>query len=551
MLFKVFTDKWVKHSDEYDNNTKKQFALGIPELRNLNQCIPDERAIPPVDVWIPEEEDNIFKSIKGKQITAPLAKMLTNDDEDMAMFDTFILSVKKCYCSEKTVDHFVHYLNYLEKFFDPEKELLVLYGRYKLMIDTDVEDAITTSMLMEDIKHNILFSTFALKVRGMNEQNYMIHIDRNKPDGNVLQYSNRHIMALMEVSLFQIILIPILIHFAYRKGIRDIDGFLMPFYDVLLHDMHTDMDLINKLTETVNSRIVLNQIQNEGSWEQQLIRSLNKYTHRNDAISGVIIQVIPKFRYDQNFLNYIYVAINSNITHKVVNAKYEFAFKQLSSDRNDCDDDDNSEFDKFESHLAKKNESLLMHNQANFEFQMKMIDDRFGPFSKEEIEYYKIELSRGRKSPIVPLQKTLVCYLFYKWFGDPSSLGSMNLTDYIKLIIAAKRILSANGLHTMEAIISGKFVKVINRVNMNKKELTKITSSDTYKTLSNIYKNEKIDNTLLSILAIIIASKFQIIDFENKEMTGQPYTPPQELLNEEFLRYASLINNGCSLQEVL
>ena len=190
------------------------------------------------------------------------------------------------------------------------------------------------------------------------------------------------------------------------------------------------------------------------------------------------------------------------------------------------------------------NEALLIHNQVNFKNTMKQIEERFGPFSKEEIDYYKIELSKGRKSPIVPHQKMLVCYLFYKWFGDPSSLGSIDLTNYIKLIIAAKRILASNGLYTMEAILSGKFVKVIKRVNMNKKELLKITSSNTYESVASIYRNEKITNLLVSMLATIVSSKFQIIDFDNKENTGKAFIPQQELLNEEFLIYASLINNG-------
>ena len=123
-------------------------------------------------------------------------------------------------------------------------------------------------------------------------------------------------------------------------------------------------------------------------------------------------------------------------------------------------------------------------------------------------------------------------------------MGSIDLTNYIKLIIAAKRILASNGLYTMEAILSGKFVKVIKRVNMNKKELMKITSSNTYESVASIYRNEKITNLLISMLATIVSSKFQIIDFDNKENTGKVFIPQQELLNEEFLIYASLINNG-------
>lgn len=543
-LTEALTSKAVRREITPGEELDRDYSIRTPEVKNYTLSISDENAIPPVDRWVPNLEDIIFRGLRGKQIMAPLAKILTNDDEDMLMFDSFILSVKKCYSSEEKVDHFTQYLNYFEKYYDPDHELLAIYARMKFMIDTDDAGLYTKQQFMADIKRDILFSTFARKVKAMNEDNFIIHIKRNKKDGNVLQYSNRHLSALMEIGLFQIILIPLLTHYAYMKKIQNIDAYLMEFYEILIIDMHPDIDILTKLSETANSRIIQDMSKNSGSWDKQYIRSKNKFTYNIEIVWAIISQIIPKAIYEMNILNLIYVSIKGNITNKIIRAKYEYSFNQLSSDRNEGDDDDdNSEFDKFESHLSKKNEALLMHNQVNFHSTMKQIEERFGPFSKEEIEYYKVELSKGRKSPIVPHQKILVCYLFYKWFGDPSALGSIDLTSYIKLIIAAKRILAANNLHTMEAILSGKFVKVIKRVNMNKKELQKITSSSTYEAVAAIYHNEKITNLLIAMLATIVSSKFQIIDFENKENTGLPFVPQQELLNEEFLIYASLINN--------
>lgn len=543
-LTEALTSKAVRREITPGEELDRDYSIRTPEVKNYTLSISDENAIPPVDRWVPNQEDIIFRGLRGKQIMAPLAKILTNDDEDMIMFDSFILSVKKCYSSEEKVDHFTQYLNYFEKYYDPDHELLAIYARMKFMIDTDDAGLYTKQQFMADIKRDILFSTFARKVKAMNEDNFIIHIKRNKKDGNVLQYSNRHLSALMEIGLFQIILIPLLTHYAYMKKIQNIDAYLMEFYEILIIDMHPDIDILTKLSETANSRIIQDMSKNSGSWDKQYIRSKNKFTYNIEIVWAIISQIIPKAIYEMNILNLIYVSIKGNITNKIIRAKYEYSFNQLSSDRNEGDDDDdNSEFDKFESHLSKKNEALLMHNQVNFHSTMKQIEERFGPFSKEEIEYYKVELSKGRKSPIVPHQKILVCYLFYKWFGDPSALGSIDLTSYIKLIIAAKRILAANNLHTMEAILSGKFVKVIKRVNMNKKELQKITSSSTYEAVAAIYHNEKITNLLIAMLATIVSSKFQIIDFENKENTGLPFVPQQELLNEEFLIYASLINN--------
>ena len=543
-LTEALTSKAVRREITPGEELDRDYSIRTPEVKNYTLSIFDANAIPPVDRWVPNPEDIIFRGLRGKQIMAPLAKILTNDDEDMLMFDSFILSVKKCYSSEEKVDHFTQYLNYFEKYYDPDHELLAIYARMKFMIDTDDVGLYTKQQFMADIKRDILFSTFARKVKAMNEDNFIIHIKRNKKDGNVLQYSNRHLSALMEIGLFQIILIPLLTHYAYMKKIQNIDAYLMEFYEILIIDMHPDIDILTKLSETANSRIIQDMSKNSGSWDKQYIRSKNKFTYNIEIVWAIISQIIPKAIYEMNILNLIYVSIKGNITNKIIRAKYEYSFNQLSSDRNEGDDDDdNSEFDKFESHLSKKNEALLMHNQVNFHSTMKQIEERFGPFSKEEIEYYKVELSKGRKSPIVPHQKILVCYLFYKWFGDPSALGSIDLTSYIKLIIAAKRILAANNLHTMEAILSGKFVKVIKRVNMNKKELQKITSSSTYEAVAAIYHNEKITNLLIAMLATIVSSKFQIIDFENKENTGLPFVPQQELLNEEFLIYASLINN--------
>lgn len=543
-LTEALTSKAVRREITPGEELDRDYSIRTPEVKNYTLSISDVNAIPPVDRWVPNPEDIIFRGLRGKQIMAPLAKILTNDDKDMLMFDSFILSVKKCYSSEEKVDHFTQYLNYFEKYYDPDHELLAIYARMKFMIDTDDAGLYTKQQFMADIKRDILFSTFARKVKAMNEDNFIIHIKRNKKDGNVLQYSNRHLSALMEIGLFQIILIPLLTHYAYMKKIQNIDAYLMEFYEILIIDMHPDIDILTKLSETANSRIIQDMSKNSGSWDKQYIRSKNKFTYNIEIVWAIISQIIPKAIYEMNILNLIYVSIKGNITNKIIRAKYEYSFNQLSSDRNEGDDDDdNSEFDKFESHLSKKNEALLMHNQVNFHSTMKQIEERFGPFSKEEIEYYKVELSKGRKSPIVPHQKILVCYLFYKWFGDPSALGSIDLTSYIKLIIAAKRILAANNLHTMEAILSGKFVKVIKRVNMNKKELQKITSSSTYEAVAAIYHNEKITNLLIAMLATIVSSKFQIIDFENKENTGLPFVPQQELLNEEFLIYASLINN--------
>lgn len=495
----------------------------------------------PVDEWQPTEEEMIFKPSKIS-IIAPMTKILLGEEENNRIFDTFILSPKKCYFKDSIISHFTKYINYIEAFYDKDKYLLTVFARIKFMIDSpDIE--YTVENLESDIRTYILGNGFSSIVRQVNEDNYIDKIKRNNKKSSVLQYSDSHIKIMMEVSLFQTILIPILIHYAYTYHIStDIDKFLMHFYEILIIEMHPEVDIFNKIGETVNSTISKSYNKNTVLWDKQYIRSMNRLFRNIETVKDLVVQIFPKFEYEGHPLNLIYSSIKTMIGYKVINAKYEFAFKQLSPYKGEgADDEDNSEFDKFVSHLSKRNESLLLHNQVNYERTMEFIDREFGPFTDEEINYYTIELSKNKKTPISRLQRDLVMNLFYRYFGDTDSIKLMNYRSYVKLIIAAKRLLASKGLHTMEAIISSRIVKPINKSHMNQKELTKVKASETYMAIESKYKNEKSMNQLEALLASIMASKYQIIDYENKENTGLPFTPQHELLNEEFLVYVSLI----------
>ena len=227
------------------------------------------------------------------------------------------------------------------------------------------------------------------------------------------------------------------------------------------------------------------------------------------------------------------------LKYTISDGKYDYELNELNHDN--YDEDNNSDLDKFEAHLSKKNESLFLHNRVNYEMIMKKIEQHFGPFRPEEIKYYITELSKDKSSPINELQKELVFNLFYKYFGDTAAIKSVDIQDYIKLILAAKKLLHSYHLYNMEAIVSGKVVKNINRININKKELIKIQSSNLYKIIENKYKNEKIINQCLSLLATLLASKFQVIDFDHPELTGQPLSIKPDMLNQEFLEYISMV----------
>ena len=74
----------------------------------------------------------------------------------------------------------------------------------------------------------------------------------------------------------------------------------------------------------------------------------------------------------------------------------------------------------------------------------------YGPFEEEEINWYKKKLTLDGCPVINYFQRQLVGYLYYKDFGDAITYMSLhNNTDYIKLIIAGKRMLLNSGYYHM------------------------------------------------------------------------------------------------------
>ena len=170
-----------------------------------------------------------------------------------------------------------------------------------------------------------------------------------------------------------------------------------------------------------------------------------------------------------------------------------------------------------------------------------MIELVYGPFSEDEINFYIKKLSKDGSFTINSFQESLVFNLYYKYFGDTISIKAINQRDYIKLIIAAKKILESNRLIIMPYIVSSKVKRLITRKSVNKKELSKLQSSPFYKLVLDKYKNPKIENQILSMIAGILSSEFEIIDFYDDELDGKLVETNIDLLLEEVLMYILLI----------
>lgn len=484
-----------------------------------------------VDNWRPMPEDIVFNQVKGA-IILPVSRFF--GVENAERLDFFKIT-KKSHNSAEMREHCVHYLNYFIKFYDPERELVSIYCKLKYLID--LEDNYTKKDFLHDIDKYILHSMSIMsKVTHMNRDNYTLSLKYKCTHDPVLEYTDKHGSLMMKISLLMNIIIPLAGHFIDKNKLSA-NIFILEVFDRVLH-LFEHVDIYNKLYETSNSNIT-KSTKHHPLWKKQDIRGKNTTTHTLDSVNNIIINIMPKYTYDKNIISFNFTSIKNNIQYQVTDIGYEFDFIPLSSSKRD--EDNNSEFDKFESYLTKQDEALYLQNKVNCSSTMEHLERVYGPFDQAEIDFYIKELGSNDKVVINSFQKELIFNLFYKYFGDPMSIKAINRDDYIKLIIIAKKILQSNNMVILPYILSSKINRLVSRKSINKKELLKIEASPYYTLLVNKYKNEKIQKQILSIIATILSSEFQIIDFENPELNGKPIDTIPEYISEEVMIYISLI----------
>ena len=265
----------------------------------------------PVDSWQPEPQDVIFKHTKGAMIL-PVSKFYNVPDN--MNFDCFILSTKRCYNSDEVRNHCSLYLNYFEKFYDPEHELLSIYFKLKYMID--YEPSYHKDAFIYDLRRYILGNTILAKARKMNIDNYNLNLTYKNRTNPGLQYTDKHGSILMEISLLMNMVIPLVTHYIYINKIQSVKDFLLEVYDNIFN-LYEDVDIYSKLYETSISNINHSADRNSVLWSMQGIRSINTTTHSLSTVENIILQIIPKYTYDKNIICFNYESIMRNIKYQV------------------------------------------------------------------------------------------------------------------------------------------------------------------------------------------------------------------------------------------
>lgn len=507
----------------------------------------------PVDKWDTEEypvdqNDRIFRTIRG-EIILPITEFFYGGDEEKSSLNYFVMNTRKrTYNSVEMRDHICRYLNYFEKFYDKDKELLMVLYNIKLTID--YMEKYTMENFVDDVNRYIIRNpNITIRVQNFVEDNYLIHLRSNNRTPN-LQFEDKHAKILYEISLYMNMYIPLCTHYMYIHNIResaDIKRFMRTMFDLCEQKYLAEkcVDIYNKIYEIAAN--VTNKSKNTDKilWEKNLIRGNNPITHIEDSVNDVILNIIPKYSFEKNVINFVYFSNRKLLNYKITDIAYEYQFSKLSSSKRD--DEQNSEYDRYEALLNKKDEAIILQNKVAANQVVERAESLYGPFSPEEIAHYKKKLTHDNNPVINNLQRQLIGYMFYKDFGDPMTMyGLKNQESYIKLLIAAKRILLKNEMVMLPYILSSRVLRVASRKIINKKDNIRIENSLLYRQLQEKYKNPKIEERIKELIAVVVSSSYEIIDWDDvnkcpSDLDGITIPIVNDLVTEEMILFISLI----------
>lgn len=523
----------------------------------------------PTDMWKPTKpSEEIFSSV-GDTI---FCKDLINGTgfDDKSQFPYFNMKPKKAYSSIERIDkntgkmkfgfkeHFCTYINYLESYYDTAHLLTFVYGRIKIFMDADEkqvpyseEDFINDlcrfiiSYNVSDNNGNLIYS-IPNAIHDMVLDNYYIHQTYKNDRNKCLEYNDDHARLLMEFSILQNAIIPLVSHFLWKRKYPkpEINVLFLKVYDRIINEIknHYGVSLADKLFETVSTNVDKNSNNNKVLWNMQYIRSRDTTTQSIDSVKSIISQIAPKYTFNKNMINFNFNAIETELHHKVTGISYGYHLSSVSS--SDRDEDNNSQADKFEAHIAKIDESVVIQSNVNCKEAMRYVKERFGPFYDYEIQFQINMLSLYDRPIKNAFQYNLVKYPFMKLFKDTQAIELLTIEDYIVLMLACKRLLISKGQKLLPYIIGGRFEKIVSRKSINKKLTEKIQRSELFSEICEKYNNEKIeDEIIIQQIAQIMASTIYNIDCYDEKYNLRliPVQEMPEIICHEYMQYVLMI----------
>lgn len=539
-----------------------------------------------IDLWNrPEEDpDNAYVYKQGPNVIMNIRKFLPKsavqlfEQEPEAMEQCQKLIIMRTAFRNKIKDICQH-IDYFMEFFDPDKELPMIYFHLKRQIDNGKLSL--TPMDFSTILFRKLFCESDIKrhVYEMVEHCYHIDVTVDKKTGRIFNspddFTNEDVKRFLAISTMMKIVIPPVEHYmatssVYKTGIANesliMEIFVRIFYEcgvgILTGDPNDPIHpseiarrnesgdgplepdeadaLLTKLHGFVEKRLKKHEKNNGVVWGQHAaLRGLTESVQLDRLLKKFIIfDNFFKFNFKDNVVSFLQSIVETQLTFTINIVKYKY--DPVPVDDVKPQDGGLSSIDKTEQSAVKIDETIVIKSDLSIQDTIRRLIREVGFISEDEINYYHQYLN-----PDNFFRNTLMENYFAKEFNGFTELKSMPDRQYVIMTIIAKRRLRRDGFKQLSWLISAvNQGKVSNRILQNTKFTNKLSQSSSYQHLMRDKYPTLIgykDNAVIEQISKVLNNQYRFVEFDAKELTGEVITFDEDIIADEMLNMIDAI----------
>lgn len=383
------------------------------------------------------------------------------DNPELNFLNVFHLNKKKSYVNLK--DSLISTIN--ETISRENGNLIadaLLHIKYEINNDKFEDDESFRTALYEKFSNPLILEN----VRSYVEENYSLTLDednriiaenkRSKGIPESLQFTDAHGKVLLSVSMFTKIIIPLLCEHMYHNAIKDVKSTIIYVFAPAFELFSTEYDIINKLHESVYSKVIQTKYSDRKMWNFLLYVGVTIESVINEITTKLISDILPKYNFTQSPISLNHVAIERNRDYAFqVNYKLTYIADNFTSDVN---------FQGFTKHehaetiYSKKIESYIDEIKKTFNIHIE--DDLVTQTAHHNI--------------ITGFQKSMVLSFFNNWFKNKKIFDSCSITQYTTLLLIMCEQLNGMDLSTLAHILMAVFSPKTSKINFSQRSRDKL-----------------------------------------------------------------------------
>ena len=499
------------------------------------------------DIWILNEHPNLRINFR-KALPKSVTRGMFETEEDLRASETFKIGRK---AFQNKLPQICQYLSYFTEFYDPDKELLSTYIYIKNIVDNGAQ-----SLTIDEFKKHLLgkiFRDYHIKenIYRMVEDNHYIDATVDAKTGRVFNgpddFTNEDIKRLLAISMMLKIIIPPVEHYISTNTIYSndnplinklmLDLFVEMFYKVGDQNDDYEADILQeKLYGFAEKKVRKHYKAHKTVWEQQAAL-------RGTTEASQLDRLMTKFLLSDNFFKFQFNNALSAFLKAIIETQLKFTVNKVSYNFNpvhvsaEKGPDGLSGIDKLDQMQMKVDETRSIRSSKALEDVMRKLEDKYGPISEDEINFYTERLFNMDK-----FHNNMINYNYAKEFGGFTELKSASIRQIMKLVIYCKRELSRKGYTQLQWFMSSLLRgKLSNRLLQNNKFINKLKTSSTYKHLVDEKYGVMMDGVdvdpILKIISRILNNNYVFIEYDMPELTGETIDFNEDIISDELLNF--------------